>query len=525
MIFAAAVAALVLAQSRPDEADMFGTPTEVAADAGTVLLNTAPLPDADGGFGGSAQDNEQLSSGPIQNKFETDEIKTDPLKVGASLLLSAQFFWQEGKAFEKGSLTTPFILDAFIDGRPNDRVRAFAVARLQFDPTRPLGNTSTSTSSTTTSSSTGSSLVGLTPATSANPSVFLDQLWLRFDIMRKVYMTVGRQKVRWGVSRIWYPTDFLNSQPRDALNPFDVRLGVNMIKAHVPIESLGWNFYAYALLDGINLTSTGEALDQLGGALRGEFVLGPAELTVSGVWQKGRRPRYAADISTSLGPIDVYAEAAFRSAADFLKFKTPSDLTADNFLSRVGDIEPYRPTGFFVQVSGGVSWQFNYTDKNMGILGVEYFYNPAGYSTPIEYQVQTFMPSLIGQRPDPIQQVSLYGGQHNIGVSLTLPGIPQFTWITINLSNIIILNDPAALTRLDLSFRVLTYLTVQVFGSVFYGQTGGQLRFKLTPQVINDIANVSEAQQVGSGAAVRTNLSSLRYPALVQAGVLLRVSI
>ena len=507
MIFAAAVAALVLAQSRPDEADMFGTPTDVAADAG---------------YGGSAQDNEQLNSGPIQNKFETDEIKTDPLKVGASLLLSAQFFWQEGKAFEKGSLTTPFILDAFIDGRPNDRVRAFAVARLQYDPTRPLGNTSTSTTS---SSTTGSSLVGLTPATSANPSVFLDQLWLRFDIMRKVYLTVGRQKVRWGVSRIWYPTDFLNSQPRDALNPFDVRLGVNMVKAHVPIESLGWNFYAYGLLDGINLTTTGEALDQLGGALRGEFVLGPAELTVSGVWQKGRRPRYAADISTSLGPIDVYAEAAFRSAADFLKFRTPSDLTADNFLSRVADIEPYRPTGFFVQVSGGASWQFNYTDKNLGILGVEYFYNPAGYSTPVEYQVQTFMPSLIGQRPDPIQQVSLYGGQHNIGVSLTLPGIPQFTWVTINLSNIIILNDPAALTRLDLSFRVLTYLTVQVFGSVFYGQTGGQLRFKLTPQVINDIANVSEAQQVGSGAAVRTNLSSLRYPALVQAGVLLRVSI
>ncbi len=514
----AVVATLMLAQSRPDEADMFGSAAdEVAIDAGSGTPGVT-LPLASSGDAGTPEDLEQLSSGPIQSKFDTDEVKSDSLKIGASLLMSSQLFWQEGRAFEKASINTPFILDSYIDGRPNDRLRAFAVARLQFDPTRPVGN---STSTTTT----GSSAVGLTPASASNPSVFLDQLWLRFDIARTVYFTVGRQKVRWGVSRIWYPTDFLNSQPRDALNPFDVRLGVNMVKAHLPIESLGWNFYAYGLLEGINLTGTGETLEQLGGALRGEFVLGPAELSVSGVWQQGRRPRYAADISTSLGPIDVYAEAAFRSAADFLKFRTPDDLSDENFLSRISDIEAYRPTGFFVQLSGGASWQFNYPDKNTGILGVEYFYNPAGYTTPIEYQVQTFMPSIIGQRGDPIQQVSLYGGQHNLAISLSAPGIPEFPWVTVSVSNIIIINDPAGLTRLDLSFRVLTYLTVQVFGAVFYGQTGGQLRFKLTPQVINDIANVSEATSPGSGAGVRTSLGSLRYPALVQGGVLLRLSI
>ncbi len=526
MSFAAAsvtLALLALGQPRPDEADLFGSSDE-AVDGGSptpeVMVPTLPLDaSADGGLN---EDYAQLNSGPIVNKFDSDEVKTDPLKIGASLLMSSQLFWQEGKAFEKGSINTPFILDAYIDGRPNERLRAFAVARLQFDPTRPLSTTS---STTTTTPTTGSSTVGLTPASATNPSVFLDQLWLRFDVLRTVYFTVGRQKVRWGVSRIWYPTDFLNSQPRDALNPFDVRLGVNMIKAHLPIESLGWNFYAYGLLDGINLTGTGETLEQLGGALRGEFVLGPAEVTVSGVWQKGRRPRYAADVSTSLGPIDVYAEAAFRSGNDFLKFQTPDGLTDENFLARFNNIEPYRPDGFIVQLSGGASWQFSYTDKNTGILGVEYFYNPAGYETPIEYQVQTFMPSLLGLRQDPIQQVSLYGGKHNLGISLTLPGLPNLSWVTVSLSNIIIINDPAGLTRLDVGFRVLTYLTVQVFGSVFYGQTGGQLRFKLTPQVINDIANVSEATQPGSGAGVRTNLGALRYPALVSAGVLLRLSI
>jgi hypothetical protein len=367
--------------------------------------------------------------------------------------------------------------------------------------------------------------VGLTPATRTNPSVFLDQLWLRFDIARKVYLTIGRQKIRWGVSRIWYPTDFLNSQPRDALNPFDVRLGVNMVKVHVPVESLGWNFYAYGLLDAVNLTSAGMQLQQLGGALRGEFVLGPAEIGVGAIWQQGRRPRYGLDISSSLGPIDVYAEAAFRDARDFVLFRSPGDLTQEDLLRRVGEIEAYRPEGLLVQVSGGLSWQFNYTDKNFAILGVEYFYNPAGYTDVVGYQAKTFMPTVLGVTLDPIQNVPLYQGRHNVAVTLAAPGIPGFDWITLALSNIVVLNDPSGLTRLDLIFRVLSFLNVQAFAGVLYGQTGGQLRFRLAPQTINDIANLSDALQPGSGAEVRSALGPLRFPPLLQAGVLLRISI
>lgn len=513
-----------VAQDRPNEADMFGEVAPAASvDAG---VSDAPSREADlfssaqlAADAGSDRDQAQLSDGKIESKFDSDEVKSDPLKIGGTMNFFGQGFWQEGRPFEKGSFSAPFLLDAFIDGRPNDRVRGFASARLQFDPTKPSGSASTSPTVGNTA------LVGLTPATQNNPSIQLDQLWLRFDVLRKVYVTIGRQKVRWGVSRIWYPTDFLNSQPRDALNPLDVRLGVNMLKLHVPIESLGWNFYAYGLMDAVNLTSTGVTIDQLGGAVRGEFVLGPAELGVGGVWQKGRRPRYAVDLSSSLGPVDVYGEAAFRDARDFTLFRYPSDLTADNLVSRIGDITAYRPEGIMVQVSGGASLQFNYTDKNMAILTAEYFYNPAGYTDPTGYQVKTFMPGLLGVKLDPIQSVSLYGGQHNLAVTLAAPGIPGFDWITVSLSNIIIMNDPSALTRLDVIFRVLTYLNVQVFGAVFYGQTGGQLRFSLTSQQVNDIANLSELGSPGTGDALRTQLSTLRYAPIVQAGVLLRISI
>ena len=506
---AALLPALALAQDRPNEADLFGN-TDEAPDASVAK---AQEPDA-----GVDRDSAQLSAGPSVSKFDTAEAVSDPLRIGGSLLMFGQGYFQETRPFLNGSFSAPMILDVYLDARPNDRLRAFANGRLQFDPTYPTGDGASTTAATGT-------LVGVTPATRTNPSVFLDQLWLRFDIGRKVYFTVGRQKVRWGVSRIWYPTDFLNSKPRDALNPFDVRLGVNAIKLHVPIESLGWNFYAYGLLDGVGLTSAGLKLNQLGAALRAEFVLGPAEIGVGGVWQEGRRQRYGIDISSALGPVDVYAEAAFRDGQDFALFNYPADLTPDNVLANIGNITSKASPRVVVQVSGGASWQFNYTDKNFAVLGVEYFYNPVGYETPIGYQVQTFAPAVLGKTLDPMQTVALYQGKHNLGVTLVSPGIPGFDWITVALSNVIILNDPAALTRLDAIFRVLNFLSVQAFGSVFYGQAGGQLRFQLSAQEINDLANLSELGSPGSGAQVRASLSPLRYPPMVQAGVLLRLAI
>jgi hypothetical protein len=513
-VLAVLAASQAAAQARPDEASMFDA--EPAADAGVAA--EAPTR-AEAGPGD--RDAAQLGGPAIQNKFESDEVKSDALKVGGTLTMFGQGYFQEGKAFEKASFSAPMILEAYLDARPNDRVRAFALGRVQYDPTRPAGDTSSV-------SLTSASTVGLATGTRSNPSVALDQLWLKFDLARAVYVTVGRQKVRWGVSRIWYPTDFLNSQPRDALNPFDARLGVNLLKVHVPVESLGWNFYGYGLFDSVKLDASGITLDQLGGALRAELVLGPAELGLGAVWQQHRRPRYGIDLSSAVGPVDLYAEAAFRGSGDFQVFDYPSDLNADNALAALnaGRISSHHPgrtaDGVIVQVSGGLSWQFNYTDKNSALLGVEYFYNPVGYSDPIGYQVQTFAPGVLarlGQAVtlDPIQTAPLYSGQHNLAVTLASPGVPGADWITVSLSNIVIISDPAALSRLDVIFRVLTYLNVQVFASVLYGQAGGQLRFKLTD---TEVAALSALQPDAS-----TQLETLKYPPVVQAGVVLRLSL
>ncbi len=511
-----------VAVDRPSEADLFGGSDTSASDAGSFSSPSLLPPD---------RDTAQLSGPAAQSKFDTDEVKSDALKIGANLLMTGQVFARENIAFKDQSFSAPFVLDTFMDGRPNDRLRAFGVARLQFDPTRPLSTGAASTSTATATA--GTPTIGLTNTGSINPNVLLDQLWLRFDIARRVYFTIGRQKVRWGTARIWFPTDFLNSQPRDALNPFDVRLGVNMVKVHVPIESLGWNFYAYGILDNIAPGAAGLTLERLAGAVRGEFVLGPAELGLSGIWQAGRRPRYAVDLSSALGPFDVYGEVALRDARDFLKYRFPTDTTVENYLLKAfnGEIEAYRPQGVTAQVSGGVSFQFNYTDNNSMVLAAEYFFNPMGYGSTLEYLIDTSMPLFRSALPgaadpgqvDPIQRVPLYQGKHSLALIVAAPGLPQLPWISLTASTIISFMDPSGLTRLDATFRVLQFLNVSVFGAVFYGQTGGELRFRLPADAIADqITPFLPADQRGP---LRVGLRQADAPPILQAGVLLRLSI
>jgi hypothetical protein len=125
----------------------------------------------------------------------------------------------------------------------------------------------------------GASFVGLFGVRSNAPRVQLDQFWLRFDLWRTLFVTIGRQHVHWGTAHFWSPTDFLHVQRRNPLDTFDARPGTDMLKLHLPIESTNWNFYAYAIAGGYNDTPT---LYSVSGAARAEFVAGSNELGLGG---------------------------------------------------------------------------------------------------------------------------------------------------------------------------------------------------------------------------------------------------
>ncbi|HZI03539.1 MAG TPA: hypothetical protein VEZ71_05925, partial [Archangium sp.] len=347
LALAAALAALpALAQERPREEDLFGGEAPAAQEASPP---EAPPASTD-------RDAQALDGPATTNAFDTEEAVEDPLKIGGRFYLRALSQGNEGVSFGNTSFSAPMLVDGYFDARPTDRLRGFVLGRLTLDPTRREGSGAGS----------GSLLPsGTASSAAAAPRVLLDQAWLRFDLGRTLFITAGKQHVKWGTSRFWNPTDFLSPQRRDPLALFDARTGATMLKVHVPWEAKGWNFYAIGLLDNAGPAGT---LGQVGGAARAEVVLGPAELGIDAVLQRGRKPRFGLDFSSALGPLDVYGEFALSKGSDVPHFRLPEGVSLTDLLGQLQGgnggmppdlgalpIERYFPDSYMPQASGGAT--------------------------------------------------------------------------------------------------------------------------------------------------------------------------
>jgi hypothetical protein len=521
----AGLAGSAQAQDRPSENDMFAAPAAAAvpAPASAPVPAPAPVP-----VPAATDSRDQLNLGAPEAapRLSAEVAPEDALKIGGQIYLRAQSSALQSQSAGNWTLSSPSLLDAYMDVRPNDRVRGFVLARTIFDPTLPqTASTSLSTSSGGSqggfSSGGTSSLSSLFGAQATRtPHVLLDQMWLRFDIKHTVFVTAGRQHVRWGTARFWTPTDFLHIQHRNPLDVFDARTGTTMIKLHVPWEARGWNFYAYGLTEGADATPTASAL---AGAARAEVVLGTAELGVGALAQRGHKPKLAADFSAGIWDLDFYGEVGLRFAQDIDRVRfdnclDPSTLTlgaqpsgtidqtalAQYLGPAVDKLYPVAPgSGVKPQVTGGVSYSIQYADKDVFEVRAEYFYNGLGYSDTAVY------PGLILPHSQSLREPAtfFYLGRHYVAVSASAPAPYSWDNTTFTLSNLANLSDHSGITRLDYSFVLLTHLRFEAFTAVHWGNTHGEFRFG------------SDAMNLG-GLPIPS-----RSPALFDFGLGLRASI
>jgi len=424
--------------TRPSESDMFGGS---APDGGTAF----PAP-VQGPAGETAtQDERGLASGASKDLFASEPTRDNPLQIGGQIYLRSLVQATENTSVADTRFLFPAIVDGFFDARPSERVRGFILGRLTYDPT--LGPNATGNA------------FGV--PTSSNPAVLLDQLWVNFDVLHTVFVTAGRQHVKWGVSRFWNPTDFLSPQRRDPLAVFDARLGASMVKLHLPSEH-GWNVYAMALFDN---AGPANQLGQIGGALRGEIAVGRGEIGAEMVLQNGRRPRFGLDASSAVGPLDLYLEAGMSKGSTVTLYRLVPQ--PDPLLGLAGQFESYQPTNLQVGASGGLNTTLVFGENNDLILGAEYFYNSLGYDSA------TYYPWLILQGA----YVPFYVGRHYgaIYATFTSPSLLGEN-TSLVLSNLANLSDQSVITRLDYLTRVLSYLFVEAFADVHYGKRGGEFR-------------------------------------------------
>jgi hypothetical protein len=481
IVAALLIAAPAYAQDRPPEEDLFGggdkkpapKPEEPAKTEGAPKPATAPEGPAtkggDEGAGAHApaaaeagRDQAMLGDANAAPKLSEDAAPDNPLTIGGQFYMRAQSSAREKQDPKDWSVSSPSLVDGYFDARPNPRVRAFLLGRMQFDPTLSQGFTGLPGGF----DSGNGAMANLSTPTAHGPQLALDQLWIRFDIKHTVFVTAGRQHVRWGTARFWTPTDFLHLRKRNPLDVFDARTGTSMLKLHLPWEDKGWNFYAYGITE-----NNGPTLGTISGAARAEMVLGTSELGLGALVQRDHKPKLAADLSTGIWDFDLYGELALRygSEIDLVDY-VPAATSTSIFDSNNYPI--HRKSGIKPQATGGLSWSHKYNDNDMLTVGAEYFYNALGYSDPNVY------PGLIAPRTPPLSEAPsfFYLGRQYAAVFISVPAPYSWDLHSFTLSTLGNFSDKSFITRFDYGLTLLTHLRFEAFAAVHYGHSNGEFR-------------------------------------------------
>ena len=505
----AAAAALLLAawpagapraQERPSEADLFGAPAPIAGPTAPAPAASppGPVPDARGdALLGEASG--QGATGLISRERE------DWLRMGGLAYLRALTTWTEGTPPSDWSFLAPSLLDVYLDARPNDRVRAFALGRLRYDPA--AGGTQTS------------SFSALTLVPARTTSAVLDQLWINFDAGRTVYFTAGKQHVKWGTGRFWNPTDYLHPTRRDPLTQYDERSGVTMVKAHLPWEKRGWNFYGIALLEDLSgglqadgTVKTVSTLGQVGYGGRAEVVLGNLEVAVDGMAQQGHEPRFGLDGSFPLWELDMRFEVALRRGRDLPRWEeVPGVASSEPVFSRyrVKALDGFTPAAVV-----GAEWSWKYSDQDTLTIGGEYSYDAAGYASAEIYPFLLALPNLPGTPDQRPAFLPFYLARQYLGLYLYLPAPGSWNNTTFTVSALGSLTDGSGLVRVDHSVLLNTYLRLETWVAAHAGNVGGEFRF----------GGTIPPQNLGGTPPVYTPTIPIAPPVL-DLGVALRVTL
>lgn len=442
LLLASAHATAQTADRTEEEADMFGgsdPAPDKAAVAGKDAKKTGPQPTP----------TEPAPPSPKHDDFgdarmsraageRTDLLNADKLQIGGLMYMRNSLSLAENTAIQSQTLSLNTLTDVYLDATPNDRVRAFVRGRLLYTPVAQ--------------SASSGALFGMTSG-SGPVSMVLNQLWIKTDIARRVFVTAGAQGVRWGATRLWNPVDVIYSSRRNPLTLFDQRVGVPMIKLHIPFEvnvfgdTQGWNAYFLAL------TERGSDLEHVGVAGRLEMVIATAEIGLSAVKRKGSDPRFGVDLSAGVWDFDITGELG-------------TWLDAGNNLHWMA--------------SAGLQYGFKVNDDDTIYVGAEYFHNPAGFATADDAvsSITTAIASAViaGNTNPSIPFNFFYMGQDYASLFAFAMGPGSWDDTNITVSVVSNLSDGTGISQLIIMQRVHTDLSLEFLAGLNFGEKG-EFRF------------------------------------------------
>lgn len=188
------------------------------------------------------------------------------------------------------------------------------------------------------------------------------ELFVDFNVGKKVYFRTGKQVLQWGRCYLWNPTDMVNVEKKTFLKKIGSRDGAYGLKMHIPFGTTA-NIYGFADLGGIT------NLDKVGGALKFELLVKNTEMALSFWGKKKHSPVAGYDIASRIGKWDISGEANCSYKDNALKLKEENGI-----LYSYKDDKKFIPSAC---IDFGRS--FDYKDTLDKItLNFEFFYNGGG---------------------------------------------------------------------------------------------------------------------------------------------------
>lgn len=299
-------------------------------------------------FAEEGVDENALFSGekPVVDTKSYDKANVDEdqnkKKVAFSGEITSIYGYSATRGFLQGKGTDGNVLSPSINGtgyldvRLPDNDKAFGEFNASYDP---VGQTSQY----------------------AMPELFVD-----FNIDRKIYFRTGKQVVQWGRCYLWNPTDLVNVEKKSFVDKITPREGTYGIKAHAPFGT-ALNMYGFVC------TVKTDRAEDVAGTYKLEFLAGGTEMAFS-VWgARNHRPVGGYDISTKLLDIDIKGEASVSYGSNDEKIRLNRTTYA---------LETYRENNKVIPkvcIDFGHAFDaFNQTDKIQ--VNLEGFYNGSGYA-------------------------------------------------------------------------------------------------------------------------------------------------
>ncbi|MBF0298241.1 MAG: hypothetical protein HQK51_05950 [Oligoflexia bacterium] len=381
---------------------------------------------------GYAEDSSGSSS------FDFD-FKDNSLQIGGFLRSEIYYYGNQHGKLSENTISAPQTASIYLDSKLRNGIRAFIRGKDIYDPTIDSTEENTQISPTTTES-TRTGHTGERTGRTGRPNVEnllqLEEMKLMFNINKTVFITAGKSKIKWGVSKFWNPTDFINNYHQDILKTVDERLGVPLIKAHIPVDTS--NIYLLTILEDSSTSA------KAGYAARMEIPISTkSEFTLSALHRGGHK-NYGGDFSIGVGNFDFYAEAAM--------VQESSDAS--------------RSTAYTL----GASYEIGYADKESLIITGEYFHQSDGLSDAQNYTNYTYSFLTPSYRP-------FYHSRDYAMVSITMPR--PFSWsdYTFNLFNLENISDQSYILKFRVESKAIQDILFATEVTYHYGHTYGEFRY------------------------------------------------